>query len=267
MTVSFPLLGQMGRLGNQLWQVASTIGLAHTHRTEPRFPPWAYMRYFSPPHDWFVQSPMGVDATTLVPHLDPRAAGYLQDYGLWADVSASVRSHFSPSPLTMATLANHREFAALPRPVLGVHVRRGDNVQANDPGTPDKHLYHPMPTTEWYLRGIETLKAGTKSVAVFSDDPQWCRENIPADYYHQGTVRPKEHEAAYATAPVLDWIDLFLFARCARHVISNSSYAWWGAFLSGDTAPVYPWPWFGPRVSNYTDASLMFPPPWQRLER
>lgn len=266
MTITFPLLGNLGRLGNQLWQIASTIGLAHAHNVAPRFPPWAYMRYFSVPEEFFVERPNGIEATALVPHMDERAAGYLQDYGLWVDVAPHIRSYFKPSSLALATLENYEEFAALPRPILGVHVRRGDNVQENDPGTPNKHLYHPMPTVEWYLEAMRALREGTKSVAVFSDDPAWCREHIPADYYHEGTVRPKEHEPAYASAPVLDWIDLFLYSRCQRHVISNSSYAWWGAFLSGDNCPVYPWPWFGPRIS-YVDAALMFPPLWSRLQR
>lgn len=272
MSVAFPMLGQVGRLGNQLWQLSSTIGLAVGRDEQPAFPEWAYMDYFSVPQEFFGWIPQGelppgpgyTDAVTLVPHLDPRAATYLQDYGLFAHHLDLIRFFLEPSELAEKTLATNTEFRELPKPVLGVHVRRGDN--AYDPETPNKHLWHPMPPASYYLQGIAELSGECASVAVFSDDPEWCRLNLLADYYHVGTPRPKEHQPEWHTAPVLDWIDLMLFAECDRHVISNSSYAWWGAFLSCDEAPLYPWPWYGPNV-GYVDAGLMFPPSWRRIER
>jgi hypothetical protein len=45
-------------------------------------------------------------------------------------------------------------------------------------------------------------------------------------------------------------------------VVPNSTFGWWGAWLSRDPAPRYPTPWFGPALQPDHDASLMFPAKW-----
>lgn len=263
--VTFPLLGQSGRLGNQLWQIASTIGIARATNREPRFPDWSYRPWFSMPDAWFGSCRGGLEAVDLATHLDSRCRDYLQDYSLWRAVAGEVITVFAPSPLAVAVLDGYSEFNALPRPRLSVHVRRGDNVPGQDAGTPDKHNYHPLRPMSYYDAAYKIAAGdGFASIAVFSDDPDWCRLNMAGDYFHEGVARPKEHEPGYKTAPVLDWIDLFLMARCDRHIIGNSTYAWWGAWLAGDERTVYPAPWFGPKL-RYIDASLMFPDTWRRL--
>lgn len=254
-------LSRTGRLGNQLWEIASTIGLAVASDMDPRFPKWDYQRFFSLPDEFFVDEPVGVPATSKAQHLDERARAYLQDYGLFADVVGDVREFFKPSVEAARILdVAWDEFGDLKDPI-SVHVRRGDNVT-------HPQGYHPLRSMEYYAAGLAL--AGDGDVIIFSDDPEWCREHFEAEtgrkvaHYYEGVARPREYadRVAYETAPVLDWIDLQLMARCERHVISNSTYAWWGAFLSPDPAPMYPSNWFGWRVSPWTDSSLMFPGSW-----
>ena len=261
--VTFENLGRWGRLGNQLWQVAGTVGLARREGLRPALPTgWAYRRFFSLPEDWYDDSP-GIEAPTLAVELPEGDRPYLQSLNLWAGCEDEIREAFRPSAAAKRLLVAYRELAMLPRPVLSVHVRRGDNVQANDPLTPDKHLYHPLRPTSYYAEAIGDGRARGLAVAVFSDDPDWCVAELPgADYYHRGWPRPKEHEPGYDDTP-LDWIDLFLMAGCSEHVISNSTYAWWGAWLAGNRV-TYSWPWYGPRIN--ADAALMMPPDWRRVE-
>ena len=49
MIISFSQLGKYGRLGNQLFQVASTMGLAEKHGAQVTFPAWEYEQYFETP--------------------------------------------------------------------------------------------------------------------------------------------------------------------------------------------------------------------------
>ncbi len=262
MTITYPNLGQAGRLGNQLWEIAATIGIADALNQEASFAPWDYQPFFSVPSRLFGNE-VGTPATGHVPWMDDRAKPYLQDYRLIREVEWVVKEYFAPSPLAEATLA-HADFDwfhRLPRPRTALHVRRGDNV-THPVG------YHPLRSIEYYQRSLLELPE-VASVVVFSDDAAWCRAHLPQElgrtlHFFDGVARPREYvdRQRYLDAPVLDWIDLLLMAKCEQHVISNSTYAWWGAYLSQDPQPIYPSNWFGWRVSEYTDASLMFPPQW-----
>lgn len=266
--ITFPILGNAGRLGNQLWQIASTLGIAHALEDDVSFPPWAYQPFFSVPGELFTNlSGRPAYETPLAEHMHPAARTYLQDYNLFRGIDPQVREYLAPSPVARKELAQEKynDFFTLERPILSVHVRRGDNVPGQDPGTPDKAQYHPLRPMSYYRDAI-ALFPQAESIAIFSDDIPWCRKNF-ADldaYYFEGVARPKEHEPAYHTAPVLDWIDLFLMAEAELHICSNSTYSWWGAFLSNDPSPVVPSPWFGPKL-RYIDASLMIPTTWRVL--
>jgi hypothetical protein len=259
--LTYPQLEHCGRLGNQLWEIAGTIGLSRTYGYEPLFPPsWSYRPFVSLPDEMFGPQDQGSPSTRLATHMGPNEQQYLQDWHLFADCADEIRRVFAPSPLAQSVLSGLTEFHALPRPILSVHVRRGDNVF--DAGVANKHLYMPERPTGYYLSATDTLREQASTVAVFSDDIPWCRENILADYYHEGVPRPKDGTADYWTATPTDWVDWFLMATCDFHVLSASSYAWWGAFLSHDPSPIYPADWFGPALTHI-DTSLMFPPSWR----
>jgi Glycosyl transferase family 11 len=263
-TVGFPMLGRWGRLGNQCWQVASTIGIARSGGDDPIFPAdWAYREWFSLPDEMYSPDPPDVDVTDLARALSPADPTYLQDFGLWRAYMLEIDDLLTPNEHANAVAAErHPEFFDLTAPILSVHVRRGDN--AHDPATPDKHLYHPLRPISYYAEGILMRRHHSASIAVFSDDPDWCIENLPGcDYYHRGVVRPKENEPGYDDPP-MDWVDLLLMTLCSHHVISNSTFGWWGAWLSGDPAPIYSWPWYGPALAH-EPAHLMFPSSWRRI--
>lgn len=265
MTITFSALSQAGRLGNQLWQIAATAGIAHARSENVSLPPWDYAPYFSVPSGVF-NDKGGVEATEFAPHLDQRARIYLQDYRLIEQAEHIVRDWFAPSAVAKMILSSptYDWYRELPRPRVALHVRRGDNV-THPPG------YHPLRSIEYYQKGLSELPEAA-SVVVFSDDIPWCRATLANAldaelHYFEGVARPREYvdRHLYLGAPVLDWIDLLLMAEAEHHVISNSTYAWWGAYLSADPAPLYPSNWFGWRITPYTDASLMFPPHWREV--
>lgn len=273
MNVSYDKLGFVGRLGNALYELAATAGIAHALEVEPRYNAnWIHRPFFSVPDRFFTD-----DFTDCYPaheshlarHIDERARIYLQDSNLFTEILPTIREWLSPSEQAKDILAEHDGiFRRLEGPVLSVHVRRGDNAPGGDPGTPDKHLYHPCPPAAYYEQAVLHLtKSGYEyvSMAVFSDDPDWCEEHLPfANYYHEGIGRPKEHEPDYLTAPVLDWVDFQLMVSADMHVCSNSTFGIMAAILAGDESAVVPWPIFGPRL-KYIDASLLFPPSWARI--
>lgn len=263
--ITFPMLGNTGRLGNQLWQIASTLGIAHARGEEASFPSWAYQDYFNIPASFFTNQP-GTPATELVPYLPPQGTMYLQDYRLWRDIDRQIHDWFQPSAEAAQTWLQYEDFWRLEPPVVSLHVRRGDNIYEDGVDVRSwKAAYHPLRPMSYYMEALERLTY--QSVAVFSDDPDWCQAHFigPEYYFFRGTPRPKEHKPEYQHAPVLDWIDLQLMTFCDHHILSNSTYSFWGAYLSHDLAPIYPWPYYG-KALNMLDAGLMFPENWTRLQ-
>jgi hypothetical protein len=274
----FSQLGVAGRLGNQLWQIASTIGLAQSRGATPRFPSWEYEAFFSVPREYFVAPTAlrGREAHELITSVQPRQRIYMQDYALFAQVQDRVRAYFAPSAEALERIEAVDWFYELPRPRLALHVRRGDLLSQHPVMTP-------LRSTQYYARAAALYPEDT--IVVFSDDIAWCRRRLPRVlpgrrlFFYPGIPRPVAR-AAYRASPVLDWIDLQLMARCEHHVISSSTLAWWGAFLSADPSPVYPSNWYAPAIPWKSEAQLMmpsgwrevydpttWPPPWRHLRR
>jgi len=64
---------------------------------------------------------------------------------------------------------------------------------------------------------------------VFSDDPDWVRENLKFDApttYVVHNVGRRNYQ------------DLPLMAACRHFIIANSTFSWWGAWLSRHTEKI-----------------------------
>lgn len=270
--LTHPNLGRQGRLGNQLWQIASTIGIARKLRMQAVFPEaWRYREHFSIPDEFFgdTSKAESVLETGAVKHLDAeRARPYLQDVWFWKNIASEIFDYFMPSVSAIEVI--EQRFGSY-GPVVGVHIRLGDNI--TEQGWKKQDI-PPLPWS-YYNEVLDVLSlerpVGTP-VVVFSDSPELIRENLRGDYavFEGGAPMPKEHEPSFETVVPTDWIDFFAFASCTYHIISNSSYAWWAAFISGDPTPIYPSMWYGPRLAQYCDPALMFVPlpflKWRRFD-
>lgn len=258
--LAYPGLGTSagGRLGNQLWQIASTVGLAKSRDMTPRFDPnWKYRQFYSLPENWYGSIQPGMATSpSLAVKIDIRARAYLQDLDLWSNAIPEIRAAFTPSILALDVIEKewNTKFLHLSTPICVVHVRRGDYV-TNPTGTVTS-----LPV-DWYKRAIDTTDPA--SVVVFSDDIHWCKKHFDQGYtYYEGVPRSVEQDPSYLREEVFDWIDLFLMSRCANmgsFVISNSTYSAWAAYLATSYSKViYPSRWYGSSLS-YIDAESMIP--------
>ena len=116
---------------------------------------------------------------------------------------------------------------------VSVHIRRGDYV--SDPHT---NRFHGTCSVDYYNAAFDVIASEVKEARffVFSDDPQWARENIKppseAVFVGRNTTQP-------------DYEDMRLMLNCRHHIIANSSFSWWPAWLnsSSDKVVVAPRRW------------------------
>jgi glycosyl transferase family 11 len=232
--LTFPL-GEHGRLGNSMHQLAATVGIARTLDRPVQFSPdWEYLPFLSIPDEWLGTGP-AQDVRRHVRGSHWRRT-YMQDPALWAHSSDEIRRAFQPSPRALAVLD------AIPSPSshdVAAHVRRTDYAQFPN------HL--PMQHVRYYAHAVMTLFEAdplASTVHVYGDDLEWARVNMAETFiYHEPTPTRGDGE------PV-DWLDLFAMARYPALIIANSSYSFWSAYLAGASAKVVaPVDWFGPAIN------------------
>ena len=146
----------------------------------------------------------------------------------------------------------------LPRPIASVHVRRGDYL---------KYKNLNICTPEYYSRAIRRIssRGGASSYLVFSDDIGYCRATLDFGGAPVAFVDWNRAEAS--------WQDMAMMSRCDCHVIANSSFSWWGAWLDPNPAKrvVAPSIWNRREIrSNDRYYSFSFddvlPASWERVE-
>jgi len=135
---------------------------------------------------------------------------------------------------------------------VSLHVRRGDYVD-----NPHTKEFHGICSLDYYQAAIEYVAERVEKphFVVFSDDQEWAGRNIAFDY-----------PATFVTLNSKDRgvFDMVLMHRCRHHIIANSSFSWWGAWLnpSAGKLVVAPKRWFN-SVSN--DTRDLIPPSWTVL--
>lgn len=260
--ITYRALGRYGRLGNALFEFASTIGIAKSRGDQVIFPEdWVYRPYFSIPDHLFGTIPdSAVEATEYARYLDPRCRPYLQDLRLFKDNLDEIRDYLEPSRLALEVMSAYQ---LPPRPRLCVHVRRGDKVQGADAGVPNNTDYHLCAELDYYNRGIQSFHHSIERV-VISDDIPWCRAHIVANFYGDGRPYYKEHEPQYGVEQPWDWIDLFLMSMCDYFVVTGSTLGVWGVLLANPVTNhvVRPDKVYGP-LNAFVDESLLFDPNWR----
>lgn len=177
--------------------------------------------------------------------------GYWQSEKYFIDIASELRDEIVPrsemSEESMASLAEIRSGES-----VSLHVRRGDYVE-----NPVTNAYHGVCPQDYYRRAVDVVRQkskGTGSFFVFSDDPDWVEGNLDIGVPFK-TVRHN--------GPEKDYEDLILMSACSNHVIANSSFSWWGAWLCTNPGKIVVAPsrWFNGARSDTRD---LIPENWMR---
>lgn len=254
----------IGRLGNSMFQTAAAIGYARkygyqwgvpsfqkestilTHFTNLPRCEYQYRRYNEHQpghdHDWFNYHE--------VPDHGPDTLlfGFWQSWKYFDHCKEEVKQVFK-----LEHVPGHEDY-------VSIHVRRGDYVQYSGS--------FPPITKEYVWEAIGNLAPmHHRSFMIFSDDIQWCMENIKeSDYHDSDRIKFEFSEGRNELQ------DLSLMASCGHHIIANSSFSWWGAYLGHNPNKIVVSPscvnpnWFGPTAGVKHDVVDLLPPEWIQIK-
>jgi hypothetical protein len=226
---------------------AETRRLAWVHRV-PAMSQWVS------PWRTYVERDGGYNASFAELPDKTYLVGYWQSPRYFASVAGQIAAELSAAqPLSPASEAVAEAMSR--GPSVALHVRRGDYVSLASAAR--LHGALDLPYYEAALQRMREQVEGARYF-VFSDDIAWCREHLPLG----------ASEAVYVghNTSADAWQDLVLMARSRHHIIANSSFSWWGAWLAdlrrGASAHVViaPARWFAGKPSE--DPSSRFPAHW-----
>jgi hypothetical protein len=146
--------------------------------------------------------------------------GYWQSFRYFERISQLLATELQP----VADLSSESETVAshiAAVTAVAIHVRRGDYVSLASAAS----LHGVLPIS-YYDHALAYVRERTVNPQffVFSDDIAWCEMHLPL----------KREEVTYVVHNTggAAWQDLALMSRCHHHIIANSSFSWWGAWLA-----------------------------------
>lgn len=178
--------------------------------------------------------------------------GYWQTWRIADAIATELRHELTlrdpPRGPTQGFLA---QIAATPHPV-SLHVRRGDYTTVAEGN-------RTLPL-DFYIAAVRhfTRLLPGPTFFLFSDDIPWCR-TVLAEALPAGTPIV----FADANDDATSFEDLRLMSACHHHIIANSSFSWWGAWLNPrpDRLVFAPRYWLLTPDSDFPD---LLPPDWTR---
>ena len=133
-----------------------------------------------------------------------------------------------------------------------MHIRRGDYVS-----NPTTNKLHGTCSLEYYHNAVDIIaaKVSNPHFFIFSDDHEWARNNFKIDY----PLTFVAHNNAGK-----NYEDMRLMSLCKHHIIANSSFSWWGAWLGSNPKKIVcaPRGWFKDKSLNTND---IIPSDWSRI--
>ena len=141
--------------------------------------------------------------------------GYWQSYKYFQEIESVIKHELVLKEVSpeIGQLADKIE----KEKSLAIHVRRGDFVN---------NKKHEVVKNDYYQKALQIIESKNtiEHVYVFSDDIDWCEKELHFDY--PTTFVSSVYEGKHGEG------HLYLMSKCQYFIIPNSTFAWWGAWLS-----------------------------------
>jgi len=262
--IGFNYLGKLGQLGNQMFQYASTKGIAAHHGYD----------FCIPDHNEIFDDGIGnklhieldvpftLDCKRgMINSMDIRECGFEFDKALFDKCpdNCNLFGFFQTEKYFKHISDEIRKDFTFKKPFvdeckeivesvfddpIALHIRRGDFLI-------NSGNHHNLPL-EWYEKALSKFEV-RRDVIIFTDDPEWATE--------QELFKPDRFIISRGNS---SYIDLYLMTQCSDFIIANSSFSWWGAWLANTGKVIAPKIWFGPNNSHLNTKDL-YPRHWETI--
>jgi hypothetical protein len=262
--ISFNNLGNYGRLGNQMFQYASLKGIAANRGFNFCIPPEHVfgvndINVKNSNHN--IHNTFNIFAETGLPNnkiiqeqgfdFDEKLfnecennidlLGYFQSERYFKHIEKDIKKDFSFKKELVDYCLDFIRNLNSDGEVISLHIRRGDYLNLQS--------FHPTPPLEYYETSLKNLP--DVPVLIFSDDPDWC--------FNQALFNSDRFLISQSDAADFD---MCLMSLCRYHIIANSSFSWWGAWLANSKKTFAPKIWFGPSLTHFNTKDL-YPEEWE----
>lgn len=203
------------------------------------------------PPSIFLEKAFSFDPEVLKLQAPCYLEGYWQSERYFSGIREALLADFSlASPIDSQNQAVFDQMSACN--AVSLHVRRGDYVS-----NPSAAQFHGLCPMDYYRDAVEYIgeRVDSPCFFVFSDDTDWVLENLQINY---------PLNVVNVNGPDRGICDMALMRACKHHVIANSSFSWWGAWLNPDKSKIVVAPkrWF--KEQNMPTEDLI-PHSWVRL--
>lgn len=237
--ITFLELGNHGRMGNALFEMATTIGYSKKYNVPFVFPKWEHQSFVKINSDYFVNksdikvsnyfNEPGYIYTEIPFQENCSLSGYFQSWKYFDHCEFYIKEIFTPT-----LLEEYKDYCC-------IHVRRGDYLRYPN--------HHPLQTMQYYQNAMS--KIPVNKFLVFSDDINWCKQNFTGKEF---TIN--ETFSIYS--------DFQKMCSCSHFIIANSSFSWWPAWLNKNDKKVVVAPsnWFGSQIKYTHPTTDLIPSEW-----
>jgi hypothetical protein len=251
---SFVNLGEKGRLGNQMFQYATLLSLVRQHKSIGVIPDAEIEIYKAFPNlslkkmlrndiinqcKWIYSEHVDKDfcynSNVFTVRDDTIIDGFFQSPLYFEMIKEEVFEEFTFSNEVTSKCSSEYKDIKVSYPdsnICAVHIRRTDYLTK-----PDFHLNLSLEDYYYPTMNFMSTKYPKTTFLVFSDDYEWCKSNLPPEM-----IYPASSDQYH---------DMCLMSMCDSHIIANSSFSWWGAYLSKKNNDslggevIAPGQWFG----------------------
>jgi hypothetical protein len=254
MEFSINELGNNGHLGNQMFQYAFIKAVAKKYNATFCIPPkevfgkFYYQRLFSNIDECFdiecnremkqypnIHEKYFHYDQDLINNIqgNHNFVGFFQSEKYFKDIEEELRS--VDFVFKKDIQEECREIVQEYKGSIALHIRRNDFV--TNPN-------HPVQSNQYYIDALEQFPQDLP-VLVFSDDIDWCKKQ---EMFSDDRFLISETENAY--------FDLYIMSQCDYHIICNSTFSWWGAWLADSKNVTAPKKWFSGDCINHNTGDL-----------